>query len=392
VTTPEVQHYKPETAKRFLALAGANDSAAYRMLAEKGLPTPRLERWKYTNLPAFLPEKLTPAAARLEIRSGQNLIERKAALNLAFLPVRTDMPYDRMLADLGHIFAGEGVFIDLKAGEAPQEPVELLWTGAEGALSTPVLSVRLGENAALTLIEDHRGLKEDGGAYWKNQLLRIELAPGARLRHYRILEDSARAVHSLTADITVARSAAYETFSCLSGGAMVHNDVRAVLQGSESICDISGVMLLRDKQHADNTILIEHAAPGCQSNQFFRSVLDDRAHGVFQGKIHVHREGQQTDGYQLANTLLLSEGAEMDTKPELEIYADDVKCSHGATTGQIDRDALFYLRARGISEEEARGLLIGAFINEAIDKVADAATRERFAQIAENWLRKAGPK
>jgi Fe-S cluster assembly protein SufD len=383
VTTPQVQHYKPETAKRFLALAGANDSAAYRMLAEKGLPTPRLERWKYTNLPAFLPEKLTPAAARLEIRSGNDLIERKPALPLAFLPVRTDMPYDRMLADLGHIFAGEGVTIDIKAGEAPQEPVELVWTGAEGELTTPVLSVRLGEHAALTLIEDHRG----NGAYWKNQLLRIELAPGARLRHYRIMEDSAEAVHSLTADITIARSAAYETFSCLSGGAMVHNDVRAVLQGSESTCDISGVMLLRDRQHADNTILIEHAAPGCQSNQFFRSVLDDRAHGVFQGKIHVHREGQQTDGYQLANTLLLSEGAEMDTKPELEIYADDVKCSHGATTGQIDHDALFYLRARGIPEEAARGLLIGAFISEAIDKVADEAARARFTEIAGNWLK-----
>jgi Fe-S cluster assembly protein SufD len=377
--------YKPETAQRFLALP-AQDGAALKPVAEKGLPTPRLERWKYTNLGAALPADLGLIPSHLEVRGGggAGIVSRKPLPeNVNFLPVRADVPYDRMLADLGRAFRNETVLIELAENEAPQEPVELVWTGAAGGLSAPALEIRLGANATLTVIEDHRG----AGAYWKNQILRIDLAPGARLRHIRLLRDDPAAVLTLTADIVLEKEAVYEGFSALTGAALTRQDFRAVLRGAGARCDISGINLLRGAQHGDTTVLIEHEAPACRSNQFFRSVLDGRAHGVFQGKIHVHRAGQQTDGYQLSNALLLSEGAEMDTKPELEIYADDVKCSHGATTGQLDAGALFYLRSRGIPETQARGLLIGAFVGEAVEKIADETAREKVAALAQDWLR-----
>ena len=152
---------------------------------------------------------------------------------------------------------------------------------------------------------------------------------------------------------------------------------------------LTSINLLSGMQHGDTTILIEHTAPHCRSNQFYRTILDDSARGVFQGKVHVHKIAQKTDGYQLSNAILLSEKAEMDTKPELEIYADDVRCSHGATTGQLDEEPVFYLRSRGLSEKEARELLIQAFVDEVVDKIVDediqASVREKTGQ----WLTRA---
>lgn len=144
--------------------------------------------------------------------------------------------------------------------------------------------------------------------------------------------------------------------------------------------------MLKDKQHGDTTILIEHQAPHCNSNQFYRTLLDDGANGVFQGKVHVHQVAQKTDGYQLSNALLLSDKAEMDTKPELEIYADDVKCSHGATTGQLDEEPLFYLRSRGLSAAQARFLMIQAFLAEVIEKIGDEALEDEVNEQVAQWL------
>ena len=153
-----------------------------------------------------------------------------------------------------------------------------------------------------------------------------------------------------------------------------------------AVCHINGVALMRGEQHADTTILVEHLAPHCESNQNMRVILDDRAHGVFQGKIHVHQPAQKTDGYQLSRALLLSEGAEMDTKPELEIYADDVKCSHGATTGQMDEEPLFYMQSRGIGKEEAKALLIEAFAAEVLNFVEQQPWHGLLMERVRKWL------
>src|SRR5690606_8634464 len=169
----------------------------------------------------------------------------------------------------------------------------------------------------------------------------INLAANAKLNHIRIQEDSAEGVQTNMVKITAAKDATYHGFTLNLGGRLTRHDIHAVIEGSNAEASFDGVNLLKDKQHGDTTILIEHQAPNGRSNQFYRTVLDDEARGVFQGKVHVHRAAQKTDGYQLSNALLLSPKAEMDTKPELEIYADDVKCSHGATTAQLDDDPLF---------------------------------------------------
>jgi Fe-S cluster assembly protein SufD len=161
------------------------------------------------------------------------------------------------------------------------------------------------------------------------------------------------------------------------------------LNGQNIECSFNGINLLNKQQHGDTTILVEHKAPRCKSNQFYRSILDDKSRGVFQGKVHVHQIAQKTDGYQLSNTLLLSPEAEMDTKPELEIYADDVKCSHGATTGQLDEEPLFYLRSRGLSAAEARMLLVQAFVDEVADKIVDEKFQSSVKESCTQWLRNA---
>ena len=167
----------------------------------------------------------------------------------------------------------------------------------------------------------------------------------------------------------------------------MRNQVRVAMNGTGGATHINGASLMRGKQHTDTTILIEHFAPHCDSKQSMRTVLDNQAHGVFQGKIHVHQPAQKTDGYQMSRALILSEGAEMDTKPELEIYADDVKCSHGSTTGQLDEEPLFYMRSRGIEKDAARALLIQSFIAEGMALSADQPWHEILTERIGQWLK-----
>jgi Fe-S cluster assembly protein SufD len=173
------------------------------------------------------------------------------------------------------------------------------------------------------------------------------------------------------------------------GGMMSRHQIQADLEGVNGFVSFNGLNLLGGKQHGDTTILINHRAAHCNSNQFYRSLLTDEAHGVFQGKVHVFEGAQKTDGYQLSNAILLSDKAVMDTKPELEIYADDVKCSHGATTGQMNEEPLFYLRSRGLSEKEARLLLIRAFVDEVVDKIEDEKLKAQIEKDVEAWLAQA---
>lgn len=311
-------------------------------LKPNNLPTLKEEAWKYTNLPRAVPQGLTAA------KEEKQIIHRNREQNGG-------------------------------------EPVEVLWTGRDGILHAPVLSIILEEGAEATIIERHDGQ----GAYWKNMTTEIVVGKNAKLHHYRIQNDSFDAVKTNMVHITLDRDAIYDCFTLNMGGKLSRHEIHAVINGSNTHCSFNGVNLLNGKQHGDTTILIEHTAPHCTSNQFYRTILDDTAHAVFQGKVHVHRPAQKTDAYQLSNALLLSSGAEMDTKPELEIYADDVKCSHGATTGQLDEEPLFYLRSRGLSEAEARLLLVQAFVDEAVDKIEDEMFKTFVKGQAASWLGKA---
>lgn len=310
----------------------------------ENLPTQAQEDWKYTNLARALPKDLRDDGA-----PAQEIVIHKIR------------------------------------GQVCGQAEEILFTGCEGIHAKPRLKIILEEGASLTLVERHEGL----GAYWKNMVSEIEVGNNAVFNHVRLQNDAPEAVQTSMVHITLGRDAVYNGFSLSMGARLARHQIHAQIQGANAECVFNGVNLLNGVQHGDTTILIEHHAPHGRSSQFYRTLLDGEARGVFQGKVHVHREAQKTDAYQLSNALLLSQGAEMDTKPELEIYADDVKCSHGATTGQLDEEPLFYLRSRGLSEAQARMLLMQAFVNEAVDKIVDEAVRGEVRGRAEQWLSQA---
>ncbi|MCK5374685.1 MAG: Fe-S cluster assembly protein SufD [Alphaproteobacteria bacterium] len=315
-----------------------------RILDRDALPTPKDEQWKYTHLGRAL-------GARL--------------LNVQPL-------------------AQQQILVHKTVGEICKEPEKIVWKGEAGNHYQSRFEIVLEDGAQATIVEFHEG----EGAYWKNMSTEIVLGANARLNHIRIQKDSVDAVQTNMVHISMERDSHLNSFSINLGGKLTRHDIHAVLNGSGAQCQLNGVNLLKGQQHGDTTIIVEHVAPHCVSNQFYRSLLDDKAHGVFQGKVHVHRGAQKTDGYQLANTILLSPMAKMATKPELEIYADDVKCSHGTTTGALDEEPLFYLRSRGLNESQARMLLIQAFIDEVIGKITDSSIQTRIKDMVAEWLKK----
>ena len=313
-----------------------------KAIALDNLPTPKTEEWKYTNLPKAIPPDLTPVE-------------------------------------------GKEMVIHIPRGQDGGEVRDILFKGKAGQLHIQSLKIIVEEGAQLTLIERHEG----EGAYWKNMATEIEVGANARVSHYRLQEDDTEAVHTNMVHVVLGRDAHYDGFSLNTGAKLSRHEIYAVLHGSNTECHFNGLNLLNDTQHGDTTIVVEHQEPHCASNQFYRSILDDAARGVFQGKVHVHRKAQKTDGYQMSNALLLSPKAEMDTKPELEIYADDVLCSHGATTGQLDEGPLFYLRSRGLSESQARLLLAEAFVDEVADRIDNEDFKQQVQEISHSWLHKA---
>jgi Fe-S cluster assembly protein SufD len=401
---PRSRLYSPETASVLTPLyeGFASSEAApewlkgvrtgsLTVLEERGLPTPRLEQWKYTNLPRTIKaDRLGTAIADLSWRSDTCKPAALATL-LADCPdwlrdVLAEEPgHDHGAAALWHMnnaFLRDGLAVDIARGQ--KAALEIDCAGGDGQFISSCLVIRVAGGGSLDLIERQAGR----GYYWKSGSTRIVLEPNAALRHIRVQEDSPEAVNTHFTRVRLERDARYDAFALTSGGRLSRSQVMAALDGPGAHCSLNSVMLQRGSQQADTAMLVEHRAANCTSRQFTRTVLDDQAHGVCQGKVYVARDAQKTDGYQLSNTLLLSEGAEMDTKPELEIYADDVKCSHGATTGRLDEAPLFYMRSRGIPEEEARALLIEAFLQEIIDHAPDAAAIPMLTERARAWMAK----
>jgi Fe-S cluster assembly protein SufD len=206
----------------------------------------------------------------------------------------------------------------------------------------------------------------------------FDIGPRAHLQHYRLQTDGAAATHFTFTENQLAENAELDHFSLTLGAKLSRHEITTRFMGEQATANVNAAALLAGAQHADFTSNIQHQSPHCVSRQTVKNVLDGRARGVFQGKIHVHQIAQKTDGYQMNQALLLSPTAEMNAKPELEIYADDVKCSHGATMGQLDDAALFYLRSRGISDIDARALLIEAFLADALSLIQHDDTREVF--------------
>jgi len=329
------------------------------------IPTQKMERWKYTPLSRVLKS--------LDLREG--------ALGWG----RDVEPLS--MAAPGAALYGDTQLWDLNAKQTKdikfiQGDADIHFTPADGQWVSPRLVIAIKDGTECTITETHAGM----GSFWNNLVVQITIGKNAVLHHYRHFDLPYNAVCTSFTHIKQARDSRYHAFYLTEGQGMIRNQIHAEIADQNALCDLTGVTLLSGKQHADTTITIEHQAPHCQSNQLFKSVLAGQSHGVFQGKVHVHQAAQKTDGYQLSNALILSEGAEMDTKPELEIYADDVKCSHGATTGKLDDQPLFYLQSRGIPKKEARRLLIEAFCGEALENIKRDSIKAQYTERVSAWL------
>jgi Fe-S cluster assembly protein SufD len=410
------------TAQSFLArFAGLRDrlpgdaaprDAAAARLREGGLPGPRDEAWKYTSLRPLADisfhEAFTDAGDHRAAPPLPDLGALAGLPRLVFVDGRyrgdlsiqpdgftarcfTDAPVLTNHADRGAIvtlntlLAEDGAVLDIPAGR-DAGTLLLINLGADlaghPAAFHPRHTLRLAAGAALTLVDISAGR----GTYLQNPVLDIDLAEEARLTHLRLQLESAEAFHLAAIYARIAARASYDSFSLTLGGRLTRCEMHARLTGEGGHAALNAAQILGGHQHADFTTVVSHDAPSCTSRQTVKNVLEGQSRGVFQGKIEVARTAQKTDGYQMNQALLLSPLAEIDSKPQLEIYADDVKCSHGATVGELDAEQLFYLTSRGIARDEARAMLVRAFLAEALDMIPHRAARALFeAALDRRW-------
>ncbi len=309
-----------------------------------------------------LPNGVKVSSLAREISSHTGAIE--ACLG-RYLDVRRDA-----FCALNTAFVEDGAFVHISRGTLVAEPICLLFVSTPDdapSMSHPRNLIVAEEDSQATFVEDYVTL--GGGAVLCNTVTELVAGDHAVLSHYMIEREHKEAFNVSTLRIQQGRSTNVVSHSVLLGGALVRNNVHPVLAGEGGECLINGLFIGSGHQHLDNYMLVEHASPRCGSRQFYNGILDGHAHGVFHGRIIVHKDAQKTDAKQTNRNLLLSDDAQIDTKPQLEIYADDIKCTHGATIGQIEGDALFYLRSRGIDEVSARKLLLFAFASECLDRM-----------------------
>ena len=259
--------------------------------------------------------------------------------------------------------------------------VFLIHAGLDGVSAHPRQMIHLSKGARLTLMEISSG----DGAYMHNPVTEVHVEDGAALTHVRLQSDSASAFHLATIYAAIEAGGTYDSFTLNVGARIARTEIHVSLNGPGALAHVNGGQLLDGARHADFTSVVRHAAPKGTSRQTVKNVLAGRSRAVFQGRIEVAREAQGTDGYQMNRALLLSPDAEIDTKPELEIFADDVKCSHGATIGELDAEQLFYLRSRGIPDREARSMLVRAFLAEALDPVTNDVARGMLEDAVARW-------
>jgi Fe-S cluster assembly protein SufD len=406
-------------------LPGAASREIARLRAESldrflagGIPTQRVEAWKYTNVtrianqPMALAPKVSvglndvaaltaggPKARRLIFVNGHIMPElshveslpagaRVMSLGRALqqIPDRVraaldEAQDDRSFTALNTAFASSGAWIELDEGVVLAEPLQLLFitVGQPAAVMThPRNVIRLGAGASLRLIESHVGVGE--GQCLTNLVSQIRLGEEAVLEHDRLELPKEGTSHIGKAFVEIGGRARYRQTVATLGGVLVRNESEVRLLGENIECQLNGTYMPHGREQVDNLIRIHHLKPNCHSDQFYKGVVADEAHAVFAGKIIVHRAAQKTNAFQKNDNLLLSDEAEIDTKPELEIYADDVKCSHGATVGDLDPVALFYLRSRGLDRRSAESLLIFAFAAEVIGRFADPTVQRQARQ------------
>jgi Fe-S cluster assembly protein SufD len=301
-------------------------------------------------------------------------------------PMAAEDKSDPMIA-LNAAMMTDGAMIEVDGGTQLTRPLHIVHvaTTATPAAMFTRSSLRVGKAASATLIESFIAAK-NAATYQAHDAMMILVGADARLDHIRLAEDSRDAFNISSAAVGLGARAHFNTFGLTTGAGVSRFQMFIECGGEGAKVETNGVNLLNGKQHADTTLFIDHTVPNCSSREVFRAVVDNRAHSVFQGRIIVRPDAQKTDAKMMTRALLLSDEAEADNKPELEIFADDVTCGHGATTGALDESLLFYLRARGLTEKQAQALLIQAFVGEAIESIVNDTLRDLVVSAAVRWL------
>ena len=297
---------------------------------------------------------------------------------------------DRPFAALNTAFVHDGAFVHVPARTVFEQPIQLLFltvpTGTAPLVSHPRNLIVVEREARASVVETYVSLDEGGSVYWTNAVTEVVAGDGARVDCYRVQRESDRAYHVAVTDVHQGRDSIANVHAVSFGGALARHDLRGTLAGPGGYLILNGLYALTGDQHADHHTAIDHAAPHCESHEYFNGVLDDRSRGVFNGRIIVRPGAQKTDSKQTNNNLLLSRDAHADSQPQLEIYADDVKCTHGSTVGPLDPKALFYLESRGLGEDEARRLMTYGFAAEILNRMDIAPLREQLDQIVRGRL------
>ncbi len=403
----------------------ARQSAFERFVAH-GLPTRREEEWRYTDVAAIgkrdslAPDNIPPdpsseaalhawtlaqenihlmvfvnghysdelsaadglpAGAQLE--SLADLLDRAAELPETYF----DQQHEHTIfAALNNAFTTDGAVLKLAPGTALEKPIYLLFIASgHGTAIYPHNIVIAGEGTRATIIEHYFGMLESHN--FTDTVTQISLGAGAELQHCKLVQEGSDAFHVAGIHAEQAAHSHFVSHSFALGGRLARNDITSSLSGPECQCTLDGLYLLDDKQHVDHHTRIDHLAPSGISREHYRGIMDGESHAVFNGKVVVHPHAIKTDAHQANHNLLLSRQAEVDTKPQLEIFADDVKCTHGATVGQLDDDSLFYLRSRGVDADSARSLLIYGFANDIIERVDIPSLRTRIEHLVLERLR-----
>ena len=424
MTAPAVDHYIAEFSSLADELPGRgvewverSRAGALDAFAASGFPTPRHEDWKYTRVTpiekrgfklsrrngidvggadlerfflagidseqlVFVDGRYVDALSRRNVvESGVRITTLESAINASSRLLESHL--GRYAGSDGHPFSAlntafmnDGAVVHVKNGGAGRHPVHLVFVAiSEDVVSHPRVLIVAEESGEIDVIESYVTLVD--GCYFTNALTEVVLMQGARVNHYKLQEESTKAFHVATLEAHLEQDTRFASHSISFGGQLVRNDINVTLDAEGAGCLLNGLFMARGRQHMDYHTRIDHAKPKGSSEEIYKGILDGRARGVFNGRVKVHPGAQKTDAHQSSKNLLLSRDAEVDTKPELEIYADDVKCSHGATVGQLDEQALYYLRSRGIGESQARGLLTYGFASDILERVELEALRER---------------
>ncbi len=418
---------------RFEALERAADTTeswlhpirkdAIRRFAELGFPTTRMEEWKYTSVAAIARTDFHPSSAASDNVTAEDLkrspladldsirlvfVNGRYSEKLSSLLTPEDAAADRLIVTSLHAairdenpavrahlsryarydeqafvalntaFIEDGAFIEIPRGLIVEKPIHILYVSTpseQATISHPRTLILANRESQATIIEDYISVADN--LYFTNAVTEIIAGENAVIEHYKMQQESDQAFHIATIQVHQARTSTLRSHSISLGGALVRNDLNTTLDGEGADCSLNGLYVTAGRQHIDNHTIVDHAMAHCTSRELYKGILDGKSTAVFNGAVIVRKDAQKTDSSQTNKNLLLSDEAVINTKPQLEIYADDVKCTHGATIGQMDREAIFYLRSRGIGEQMAYTMLTAAFAHDILGRMKSEQVRAR---------------